>query len=381
VSSLYIGLMSGTSMDGIDAGLFDIRDSSCKSIATHSNAYPDELRELLMTASREPACCTVDLLGKLDTWVGDCFRQAAEDLIEASGRNRRHIRAIGSHGQTIRHQPRAERPFTMQIGDPNVIAAGTQITTVADFRRRDVALGGEGAPLATAFHRYFLADAKENRVVLNIGGFANITILPAGSGCVRGFDTGPGNTLLDAWIHLARDEAYDDGGTWAGSGSVADSLLQRLRDDPYFLAPPPKSTGFEYFHLKWLLDRINREAREQPMPDEDIQATLAALTAGTIADAVREHAPGTARLLVCGGGVKNSHLIRLLAEALPGLPVESTAAYGIDPDWVEAATFAWLAARRIDGQTGNLPEVTGASREAVLGAIYYGNEDNPRGNE
>ncbi len=375
VKSLYIGLMSGTSMDGIDAGLFDIRDNRCLTVATHSSAYPGELREQLTTASRNPDRCTVDLIGTLDNRVGDCFREAAEDLLVKSGVQRSDIRAIGSHGQTLRHKPRNDRPYTLQIGDPNLIAAGTGITTVADFRRRDLALGGEGAPLATAFHRHFLADAKENRVILNIGGFANITILPAGGCVVRGFDTGPGNTLLDAWIQSQKNEPYDLDGAWGKSGCTADGLLQLLRDNSYFRAAPPKSTGFEYFNLAWLQERLATATGKKVVAAEDVQATLATLTASTIADAIHEHAPATERLLVCGGGVRNGHLMRLLAEMMPAIPIASTAAHGIEPGWVEAATFAWLAKRRLDGLPGNLPAVTGASAEAVLGGIWFGARD------
>ncbi len=375
VKSLYIGLMSGTSMDSIDAGLFDIRGDRCLTVATHSSPYPEDLRECLTTASRNPESCTVELIGTLDHQVGNCFRKAAEDLLVTSGVARSTIRAIGSHGQTLRHKPRSDRPYTLQIGDPNLIAAGTGITTVADFRRRDVALGGEGAPLATAFHRHFLADATENRVILNIGGFANITILPTGGGVVRGFDTGPGNTLLDAWIHSKKKQPYDRDGAWGSSGRISEDLLQVLRNDPYFPAAPPKSTGFEYFNLAWLKERLAAVTGKKTVAAEDVQATLAALTANTIADAVHAYAPATERLLVCGGGVRNSHLMRLLADSMPAITIASTAAHGIEPGWVEAATFAWLAQRRLDGLPGNLPAVTGASAEAVLGGIWFGSRD------
>lgn len=359
-------------MDGIDAGLFDIRDDRCLTVATHSSNYLPALRDRLWSAGRHPERCSIDETAALDTWVGRAFAQAAEELIAASGADRDRIRAIGSHGQTLRHQPHADQPFTLQVGDPNVIASVCGITTVADFRRRDLALGGEGAPLATAFHRQFLADDKEARVVLNIGGIANITILPARGGTVSGFDTGPGNTLLDAWIRAQRNLPLDHDGEWAGSGRSLDAVLALLRDDPYFRAEPPKSTGFEYFNMHWLREKLARSEGSPDLPDEDLQATLVALTATTIADAVQEHAPGTARVLVCGGGVENPVLMRSLATKLPGIRVESTAAYGVAPGWVEAATFAWLAQRRLDGQSGNLPSVTGASAEAVLGGIYHG---------
>jgi anhydro-N-acetylmuramic acid kinase len=263
-----------------------------------------------------------------------------------------------------------ERPFTLQIGDPNIIAAGTGLTTVADFRRRDMALGGEGAPLATAFHKWFLADREENRVVLNIGGIANITVLPAAEGTVFGFDTGPGNTLLDAWIQSSRDRQYDSNGDWGSSGQVSSGLLNGLLSDPYFGSLPPKSTGFEYFNLEWLKRIIAGVSNLGSVGDEDVQATLTALTATSVAAAVRQYAPATRRLLACGGGVHNAGLMRRLKEQLPDVLVESTDDYGLDADWVEAATFAWLAKRCLDGEPGNLPEVTGASRATILGAVY-----------
>ena len=367
--TLYIGLMSGTSMDGIDAGLFDLRDGHVRTLAAHTMPYPESLRSALLAASRNPDRCTIDAIGELDTRTGRAFAQAAQELITSSNVGRAHIRAIGSHGQTLRHRPRAQYPFTLQIGDPNIIAAVTGITTVADFRRRDLALGGEGAPLATAFHRQFLADPTESRVVLNIGGIANITVLPAGGGTVSGFDTGPGNTLLDAWIQAKKDLACDHDGLWAKSGRADEALLARLRDDSYFRTRPPKSTGFEHFNIRWLEERLAADGRRTD--DADVQATLVALTVTTIADALRKHAASAKRVLVCGGGVNNPLLMQGLAAALPGVQVESTAIRGVDPGWVEAATFAWLAQRRLDGLAGNLPSVTGASQETILGAVYH----------
>ncbi|MEX2124034.1 MAG: anhydro-N-acetylmuramic acid kinase [Woeseia sp.] len=377
MTSLYVGLMSGTSMDGIDAGLFEIKERTCTTKATLSAEYPPELRSALLHASRSPGTCDLDTLGHLDNWVGECFTTVAGDLIAQNRIEKNLIRAIGSHGQTIRHQPRSERPFTLQIGDPNVIAAGTGITTVADFRRRDMALGGEGAPLTSAFHKWFLSDPKENRVVLNIGGIANITVLPAAEGTVFGFDTGPGNTLLDAWIQSRKDRKYDSNGDWGDSGRVSGELLDALLDDPYFRSPPPKSTGFEYFNLPWLHQSKSRVSKFESVWDEDVQATLTALTARTIADAVGKHAAATRRVLVCGGGVRNAGLIRRLKELMPTVVVESTSGYGIDPGWVEAATFAWLAKRCLDGEPGNLPAVTGASRESLLGGVYYAPDSKP----
>lgn len=356
-------------MDGIDAGLFAITDRRCTLEAAESSSYPAELRQALHVATRNPAACTVDTLGHLDHWVGECFLKAAERLIEKSGIDRDHVRAIGSHGQTIRHLPRAERPFTLQIGDPNIIAAGTGITTVADFRRRDLALGGEGAPLASGFHRAYLSDADESRIVLNIGGIANITILPAYGGTVSGFDTGPGNGLLDAWIQHTKHEPFDADGRWSDSGQAEPELLGTLLQDPYFALLPPKSTGFEHFNLQWLQEILTRLPREPSAAN--VQATLAALSAQSIADAIRRHAPATERVLACGGGVHNDALMRRLAAELGPVRLDTTAAAGIDPRWVEVATFAWLAKRCLEGKPGNLPAVTGASSETVLGAVYH----------
>ena len=367
MDSLYIGLMSGTSMDGIDAALVEFGDRQCKVSATLRHQYSDELRSELTSAIREPEHCTVDAIGRLDNWVGESFRDATLELIAKAKIKAGRVVAIGSHGQTLRHQPRVDRPFTLQIGDPNIIASGTGITTVADFRRRDVALGGEGAPLLPPFHHWLFSDKKANRVVLNIGGMANVTILPAGSDEVTGFDTGPGNTLLDAWIQVCKGEKFDEAGNWAKSGEISSGLLELLLRDPYFAMPPPKSTGFEYFNLMWLRQAL---AGVGEVSDVDVQATLCALTARSIADAISAFAPDTSELLVCGGGIDNTELIRWTGSALAAVNVHSTADFGLEPDWVEAAAFAWLAKRCLDKKPGNLPGVTGASRAAILGGIF-----------
>ncbi len=368
MDSLYIGLMSGTSMDGIDAALVEFGDRRCQVIATRSHEYPDDLRTDLISATREPEHCTVDTIGRLDNWVGEIFRDAALRLIADAGTDTERIIAIGSHGQTLRHQPRIDRPYTMQIGDPNIIAAGTGITTVADFRRRDLALGGEGAPLLPPFHHWLFSDKKANRVVLNIGGIANITILRAGSDEVTGFDTGPGNTLLDAWIQTIKGEKFDKDGAWAASGKISSGLLESLLGDPYFDLPPPKSTGFEYFNMM----RLRRALSEMgDLADADVQATLCALTARSIGDAINKYAADTGELLVCGGGIDNTELIRRIGSALPTVKIHATADFGLAPDWVEAAAFAWLAKRCLDKEPGNLPAVTGARNNAILGGIYW----------
>ena len=353
-------------MDGIDAALVELGDRSCKTVTTYSHGYPPSLRERLQRASRHPEATGIDELGRLDHATGHCFKDAAVGLLTKAGLSADSVRAIGSHGQTLRHLPRDAEPFTLQVGDPNVIASATGITTVADFRRRDVALGGEGAPLAPAFHQWLFASEASPRVVLNIGGFANVTVLQDTSAKVIGFDTGPGNSLLDAWHRKHNGGPYDDDGAWAASGRVNESLLSMCLEDPYFSLPPPKSTGFEYFNLDWLARRL----ADAELASEDVQATLLALTVASIRQAIVEHAPDTTEILVCGGGVHNGALIRDLAAAVGPIAVRSTDDFGLHPDWVEAAAFAWLASRTLEGHAGNLPTVTGASRDTVLGGIY-----------
>jgi anhydro-N-acetylmuramic acid kinase len=365
MTDYYVGLISGTSMDGIDAALVRFDQSSVLFSRTHEFHYPADLRRSLIRAIREPQLCTVDEVGELDQRVGECFRDAARAVIAGAAIDPSDIRAIGSHGQTLRHRPEGPHPFTMQIGNPSIIAAGTGITTVADFRSADVARGGQGAPLAPVFHEWLLRKSGVDRVVLNIGGIANITVLPADGSEAIGFDTGPGNTLLDAWIGKHRGDTYDKDGAWANSGSTNKVLLTRLLADPYFRMAYPKSTGFEYFNLDWL-----DAAGVAGLAAADIQATLCELTANSIATAIHAAAPDTAEVFVCGGGVHNHALMQRLAAAIPNSKLASTGTAGLDPDWVEAAAFAWLAMRTLQGLPGNLPAVTGASGRAVLGAIY-----------
>jgi anhydro-N-acetylmuramic acid kinase len=361
----YIGLISGTSMDGVDAALVEFGDHAVNVLSGHTTPYPEALCNRLMEATRAPDTCTADVIGMLDHWVGECFRDAALELIEAVGVAPERVRAIGSHGQTIRHRPDDERPFTLQIGNAAIIAKGTGIDCVADFRSADIALGGQGAPLVPRFHEWLFRTRDVDRCVLNIGGIANITVLPAASGPISGFDTGPGNTLMDAWVRRHYNVAFDDGGRWASIGNTVPSLLEAMLDDPYFAKPPPKSTGFEYFHDDWLSERIRDDAEFA-----DVQATLAELTAATIADAIGRYAATTREVLVCGGGVHNRELLRRLGARLADAALLSTADSGLDPDRVEACAFAWLAMCAVNGDPGNAPGVTGASRETVLGAIH-----------
>lgn len=361
----YIGLNSGTSMDAIDAALVRFGDGSVEVLAAHAHSYPLELRNRLIAAIRNPDRCTINETGQLDNWTGECFRDAAVALLADAQVTADQVTAIGSHGQTLRHQPNADHPFTIQVGDPTIIAKGTGITTVADFRRADLALGGQGAPLTPLFHEWLYRQAGSNNVILNIGGIANITILPADDQQSSGFDTGPGNTLLDAWINKNRAESFDRDGSWAARGTIDDKLLSRLLADPYFQAAPPKSTGFEYFNLEWL-----EAAGIAGIAPADVQATLCALTVRSITTAIQNFAAYTSNVFVCGGGAHNVELMVQLQAALPDSQVNSTAAVGLDPDWVEAAAFAWLAMRTMDGLAGNLPTATGAQRAAVLGAIF-----------
>jgi anhydro-N-acetylmuramic acid kinase len=361
----YIGLNSGTSMDGIDAALVEFGDRSLTVIRTRRQAYPDDVREALRAAIASPHDCDVDCLGALHRRIGEAFRDAALALIAETGAEPGTVAAIGSHGQTLRHQPDAEQPFTLQIGDAAIIAVGTGIPTVGDFRSADLALGGQGAPLVPAFHEWLFRAPGISRVVVNIGGIANLTVLPAGEEPVTGYDTGPGNALLDAWIREQRDEPYDSDGAWSASGTADTGLLEHMLADPFFHKAPPKSTGLEYFNLPWL-----RRLGIDGLAPADVQATLCALTAASIAAGIRASPFADGELLVCGGGARNGDLLRRLAANLPGWRVTSTAAAGLDPDWVEAAAFAWLAMRRLQGLPGNLPQVTGASRPAVLGAVH-----------
>jgi anhydro-N-acetylmuramic acid kinase len=364
--ALYIGLISGTSLDGIDAALVDLKAPVPRLVQALHTPYDPTLQQHLRALS-QPGGNEIDRLGELDRQVAIAFAGAVEDLLAQTGIETHRISAIGSHGQTVRHRPTAEFPFTLQIGDPNTLAEMTGITTVADFRRRDMAAGGEGAPLVPAFHQAVLQTTGQARVVLNLGGIANITCLPPDKATpIKGYDTGPANTLLDAWISRHHDQAYDRNGDWARSGRLIGTLLRDLRADPYFSLSPPKSTGTEYFNLTWLESRLTAQAYKAA----DVQHTLAELTAVTVADAISTEGLADGEILVCGGGVHNLFLMQRLQQLLPAGRVCSTAVYGLDPDWVEAMAFAWLAQRTLNGLSGNLPSVTGARRAVTLGAIY-----------
>lgn len=365
----YIGLISGTSADAIDAALVEVgAGGRPRILASGAAAWDDGLRDRILRFARRDAAVDVDDLATLDAEIGDAFAGAALALLASAGADPRSIRAIGSHGQTLRHRVDRAIPFTLQVGDPTRIAERTGITTVADFRRRDVAAGGQGAPLLPVLHAAAFARSGEPRAVLNLGGIANLTLLPGDDGPVRGFDTGPANCLLDATMAASGLGARDEGGRLAAGGRVDAASLDALLADPWFAQPAPKSTGREQFNVDWLAARGGDRFAALPLPDR--LATLAELSARSIANALHGIQPGTRRIVACGGGVHNPELMARLAARLPGVAVESSAAHGIDPDFVEAAGFAWLAHLALEGQPGNLPSVTGARGPRILGAIH-----------
>ncbi len=368
---LYLGMISGTSIDGVDAVLVDFGDRSCRVIEAATTPFPPRLLARVRRIVEVPHA-ELRELGGLDHAVGAFFAGCALDLIARAGVERTAVHAIGHHGQTIFHAPSGDEPFSMQIGDPNVIAATTGICTVADFRRLDMAVGGQGAPLVPAFHAWCFGVASEARAVVNIGGIANITALQPDQP-TTGFDTGPGNTLLDLWVHRHRGADYDNDGAWAAGGNVDATLLASLLTEPYFSAAAPKSTGRELFNMNWLNAHLSRHAATGPA---DVQATLAELTATTIVTSVNHAIQGCRRLVVCGGGAHNADLMGRL-QRLSRINVDTTAAFGIAPDWVEGAAFAWLARTRLRSEAGNVPTVTGARHLAVLGGVYSGSTPKP----
>ena len=371
--SLYIGLISGTSRDGVDAALVGFPGGRPDLRAALCLPYPEELAarlEALSASGRRPRD---NALPELDQDLARHFAAAALELLGEAGCETAAVHAIGSHGQTAWHEPSGPDPVSIQLGSPALIARHCGITTVGDFRRADIEAGGQGAPLAPLLHRALFKPASGSRVVLNLGGIANISVIDA-QGAVSGFDTGPANCLLDAWIRRHRGEAFDRDGAWAAGGRVDAGLLETLLADPYFGKPGPKSTGTEYFNLAWLerhvgaygLDAHARGARR--WEPADVQATLAELTAASVADAVRPSAASD--LLVCGGGVHNGDLLRRLQRRLPGVPLRSTAEAGLDPDWVEAVLFAWLARERLAGRPQDTRRITGAREPVLLGSVF-----------
>lgn len=364
----FIGLMSGTSMDSIDAALIDFETTPPQLIATHKEPLSDELRQELL-ALCAPGFDEINRMGQLDIRIGKLFANAVNNLLKQNQIPAAQIQAIGSHGQTIRHHPDKQYPFTLQIGDPNTIAHATKITTVADFRRKDIAASGQGAPLTPAFHNAIFRDNQEDRIILNLGGIANITHLPADPAMpVIGFDTGPANTLLDAWANKHLNAPHDQNGDWAAAGKIDFALLEILLADPYFQLPYPKSTGREHFNLDWLTTYVNKLAHAPSA--QDTQTTLSELTAISIAQAMDTLTTTKTKILVCGGGLHNKHLMQRLALHCKNHSVHSTEEFGLPPEWIECMAFAWLAKQTLAGKTGNLPSVTGATQETILGGIY-----------
>ena len=378
--SLYVGAMSGTSVDGLDLALVDIRvlksTLQIKIIDAKTVAIPSPLREDLLKLG-QPNDDNFDQLGACDNLLGLFIGESISVYLADSGVHAQDVAAIGSHGQTVRHRPPGTQttPFTLQIGDPNSIAEVTGITTVADFRRRDVAAGGHGAPLTPAFHKILFGNLDANIAVLNIGGISNLTIL--GTERLVGFDTGPGNGLMDQWCNTHQGAPYDNEGAWAASGQISDGLLNSFLADPYFALTAPKSTGREYFNLIWLERQLSLFCKVAPetLLENDVQATLAELTVQSIADCINQNSSNVSALAVCGGGRLNKYLMQRLAgncelNATRKINVQPTEYWGVDGDSLEAAAFAWLAYQRMSNLPGNIPSVTGAKGERILGAIF-----------
>ena len=374
---LFVGVMSGTSLDGIDVVLATLPQKGPEVVCARTYQFSKELRSDLHELCSARAVY-LEHFASVDVALGDEIGMRVLDLLHEAGVRPERVSAIGSHGQTVRHLPRREtNPFTLQIGDPNRVAEHTGIMVVADFRRRDVAAGGEGAPLVPAFHQAVFAGPVP-RAIVNIGGMANVTLLAAraargdsyvGDLYVGGFDTGPGNVLIDAWAERHLGTPMDKDGQWADQGLVDPRLLDAMLADPWFALPPPKSTGREYFDGHWLALRL--EQMDRQITPAAVAATLTELTARTISDAITKLAAFPAmEVLVCGGGRHNASLMRRIAAAMPGKTVATTESAGVDGDWLEGLAFAWLAQQRLGGRAGNVPEVTGASGRRVLGAIY-----------
>jgi anhydro-N-acetylmuramic acid kinase len=361
---LFIGMLSGTSRDGVDAVLVNFSGGSMELLHAMCTPYPSAIRQTLDQLLKTGQPPTENLASVLDETLAKFFARVAQNLVRETGMEMSDIQAIGSHGQNVWHQPRGDRPFTMQLGKGELIVRNTGTTVVADFRNADVKAGGEGAPLAPLLHQHLFGSETEKRAILNLGGIANLTLLSV-SGNVSGFDCGPGNCLMDCWTNRHLHKDYDNNGSWASKGEADSSLLERLLTDPYFSLPAPKSTGLEYFNMDWL----EKALADQDLSPGIVQTTLVELTASSITKSLQDF-PALERLLVCGGGAHNAFLMRRIAAGLPGVIVEPTTRYGADPDWVEGMLFAWLAHERLNGHVQDTPPITGASHPVLLGNIY-----------
>jgi len=355
-------------MDGVDAVLVDFKSKKPHVVATHTEEISSQLLKNLHLLA-DPTTSDINLLGESDKLCGELFAASVNNLLKKTTISSKQIIAIGSHGQTIRHMPNSRYPFSMQIGDACTIAVKTGIDTIADFRRKDIALGGQGAPLVPAFHQTVFSDSCHDRIILNIGGISNITYLSHEGHDTYGFDTGPGNTLLDLWYKKHHSDDYDNAGSWAATGKVHQSLLTKMFEHSYFAQSPPKSTGRELFNLSWL----NQHIKDLPhLIPQDIQATLSQLTAQSIAEEIKKQS-SSIDIFICGGGVFNKDLICRLQKLLPAANISSTIELGVEPQWVEGMAFAWLAYCFVNNKTSNLPEVTGAEKAAILGTLYPAN--------
>lgn len=364
-SNYYIGLISGTSIDGVDCALVRFNDNQPELVSTHFASIQDSLRERIISLCSGR---NIDLqeLGSVDAELAYSFAAASNELLDKASITASDIVAIGSHGQTVWHQPSGRFPSTLQLADPNIIAQQTGITTVADFRRRDMAVGGQGAPLAPLLHRNCFASNTEDRVVINIGGISNISVLQANGDCLA-FDTGPGNGLMDYWVNKNNGKRFDENGVWAATGSVDEKLLSLLIEEAYFSLPPPKSTGRELFNGAWLETKLNQ--RQEGLTAENIQATLLVFTCRTIANDIKALS-NPASAFVCGGGAHNAALMNCLQSELEGCVLSDTSVLGVDPDWVEAIAFAWMAKQTIENKKIDTSAFTGAKSPVILGGVY-----------
>ena len=360
MSELYIGVMSGTSLDGIDIVLCEIKDDSFELIYSHEYVFDAKLKKDILDAILNPV--TLKAIGTLDTRLGEIYGKTINSFIDKYKIDKNKITAIGLHGQTLWHEPNSQYPFSMQLANSSLITTITGVSVVSDFRQKDIALGGQGAPLTPAFHKFLFSRLEENIAVVNIGGMANISIL---SKKLIGYDTGCGNVLLDYWINKNKKLAYDKDGAWAASGEVNENLLKLLLSDSYFSISGPKSTGREYFNQKWLEKYLADFVSINP---QDVQATLLELTAQSIINEVKRTT--TNMLIICGGGVKNKALMNSLHVGLNGVEVLSSDECGVSSDYMEAMAFAWLAYKRIHKEEVDIKSVTGATQNTILGAIY-----------
>lgn len=362
-STYYIGIMSGTSLDGVDAVLVNLGLQQRKLVKTFFLPYDHELKAKLL-ALQYPNDDELNRAALMANQLADLYAQAIGGLFENDSQLLQNVRAIGCHGQTIRHCPQDDKRYTIQLVNAALLAELTQTTVVADFRSRDIAAGGQGAPLVPAFHQALFMDTKHQRIIVNIGGIANITYLDADEP-LTGFDCGPGNLLMDAWCSYHRGQSYDKNGQWAATGEMLPDLLEKFYADEFFASPPPKSTGRDLFNFRWL----ERHLHGGEFP-EDVQRTLLQLTVLSIVSAINQYYPATDEVYLCGGGAHNKLLFNTIKNQLPARRVALTDELGVPADWVEAYAFAWLAQQAICEQSANVPSVTGAKGKRILGAIY-----------